>query len=130
MTTILQILASPRPHSFGRRMAREVTARLVRLNPGTEIVERDLAADPPPHPDLDFCEAILSPVPDDDPDQVRRVCAKQRISAPPGAPLGSPDYRQSGAHPSSAREARQTRFLLRPCCRCRRFPQNREFFAI
>ena len=37
------------------------------LNPGAEIVERDLAVDPPPHPDLDFYEAILSPVPDDDP---------------------------------------------------------------
>jgi FMN-dependent NADH-azoreductase len=67
MTTILQILASPRPHSFSRRIAREVTARLVTLNPGAEIVERDLAVDPPPHPDLDFYEAILSPVPDDDP---------------------------------------------------------------
>jgi hypothetical protein len=67
MTTILQILASPRPHSFSRRIAREVTARLVTLNPGAEIVERDLAVDPPPHPDLDFDEAILSPVPDDNP---------------------------------------------------------------
>jgi len=67
MTTILQILASPRPHSFSRRIAREVTARLVTLNPGAEIVERDLAVDPPPHSDLDFYEAILSPVPDDDP---------------------------------------------------------------
>jgi len=44
-----------------------VTARLVRLNPGAEIVERDLAVDPPPHPGLDFYEAILSPVPNDDP---------------------------------------------------------------
>ena len=44
-----------------------MTARLVTLNPGAEIVERDLAVDPPPHSDLDFYEAILSPVPDDDP---------------------------------------------------------------
>jgi hypothetical protein len=32
------------------------------LKPGAEIVERDLAVDPPPHPDLDFYEAILLPV--------------------------------------------------------------------
>jgi FMN-dependent NADH-azoreductase len=43
------------------------TIRTCPLNPGAEIVKRDLAVDPPPHPDLDFYEAILSPVPDDDP---------------------------------------------------------------
>ena len=67
MTTILQILASPRPQSVSRRIAREVTARLAARHPGAEIIARDLAAEPPPHPDLDLYEAILSPVTDDDP---------------------------------------------------------------
>src|ERR1700733_8253696 len=67
MTTILQILASPRPQSFSRQIAREVTARLVSRYPAAEIIERDLAADPPPHPEIDLYEAILSPAGDDDP---------------------------------------------------------------
>ena len=61
MTTILQLTASPRPQSFSSRVAREVTARLVALHPRAEIIARDLAADPPPHPDLDLYEAILTP---------------------------------------------------------------------
>jgi FMN-dependent NADH-azoreductase len=64
MTTILQILVSPRPNSFSRRIAQEVTARLVALHPRAEIIDRDLAADPPPHPDLDLYEAILTPTVD------------------------------------------------------------------
>jgi FMN-dependent NADH-azoreductase len=68
MTTILQILVSPRPNAFSSRIAREVTARLAALHPRAEIIERDLAADPPPHPDLDLYEAILTPtVGSDDP---------------------------------------------------------------
>jgi FMN-dependent NADH-azoreductase len=61
MTTILQILVSPRPNSFSRRIAQEVTARLVALHSRAEVIERDLAADPPPHPDIDLYEAILTP---------------------------------------------------------------------
>jgi len=61
MTTILQILVSPRPNSFSRRVAREVTARLVALHPRAEVIDRDLAADPPYHPDMDLYEAILTP---------------------------------------------------------------------
>jgi FMN-dependent NADH-azoreductase len=67
MATILQILVSPRANSFSNRIAREVTARLVARNPRAEIIERDLAADPPPHPEIDLYEAILSPAGDDDP---------------------------------------------------------------
>jgi FMN-dependent NADH-azoreductase len=68
MTTILQILASPRPHSFSRRIAGAVTARLVALHPRAEVIARDLAADPPPHPDIDLYDAILTPaVTADDP---------------------------------------------------------------
>jgi FMN-dependent NADH-azoreductase len=67
MTTILQILVSPRPTAFSRMIGREVVARLHLLHPDGEIVDRDLAADPPPHPNLSLYEAILSPVDKDDP---------------------------------------------------------------
>ncbi|HTQ33025.1 MAG TPA: NAD(P)H-dependent oxidoreductase [Stellaceae bacterium] len=68
MSTILQILVSPRPQSISRRVACDVTARLAARDPRAELIERDLAADPPPHPDLDLYEAILTPtVTGDDP---------------------------------------------------------------
>jgi FMN-dependent NADH-azoreductase len=67
MTTILQILASPRPQSHSRRLAQEITGRIVARKPGAQVIARDLAADPPPHPELDLYEAILSPTADDDP---------------------------------------------------------------
>ncbi len=66
MTTILQVLVSPRPDSFSRRVAKIATERLVAISDDVRVVERDLAADPPPHPDLSLYEAILSPTPDDD----------------------------------------------------------------
>ena len=67
MTTILQILVSPRADSFSRAFAREVVARLVRRHAGAVIIERDLAAEPPPHPDRALYDAILSPADNDDP---------------------------------------------------------------
>jgi FMN-dependent NADH-azoreductase len=67
MTTILEILVSPRPASFSRRIASEVTARIAASHPGARMIRRDLAADPPPHPELTLYEAILSATPDDDP---------------------------------------------------------------
>ena len=67
MTRILQILVSPRPGSLSRRLAREIAQRIAALHAGSRVVERDLAADPPPHPEIDLYEAILSPTPDDDP---------------------------------------------------------------
>jgi FMN-dependent NADH-azoreductase len=67
MTTILQILASPRPRSASRQIAGEITERIAAQRPGARTIIRDLAADPPPHPALDLYEAILSPAPDDDP---------------------------------------------------------------
>ena len=67
MTTILQILVSPRPQSHSRRVAREVVQRIAALVSEPRIVERDLAANPPPHPEIDLYDAILSPTPDDDP---------------------------------------------------------------
>jgi FMN-dependent NADH-azoreductase len=61
MSTILQILVSPRPHSVSRMIARELVARLQALHPATRVIDRDLAAEPPPHPDLALYNAILSP---------------------------------------------------------------------
>jgi FMN-dependent NADH-azoreductase len=66
-TAILQILVSPRPTSISRRVAREIGERVAAQRPGTRVIERDLAADPPPQPGLELYEAILSPTPDDDP---------------------------------------------------------------
>ena len=65
MTTILQILVSPRPNSFSRSLGKEIVARLTTLNPDAEIIDRDLAAEPPPHPDLALYDAILSPTDND-----------------------------------------------------------------
>jgi FMN-dependent NADH-azoreductase len=67
MTTILQILVSPRPQAFSRQVAGEVVARIVRRYPGARVISRDLAAEPSPHPDRALYDAILSATPDDDP---------------------------------------------------------------
>ncbi len=61
MSTILQILVSPRPHSASRLIARELVARLQVREPDARVTDRDLAAEPPPHPDLALYNAILSP---------------------------------------------------------------------
>jgi len=66
-TTILKILASPRPESVSRRVAGEIVAQIAAQRPGAQLIERDLAADPPPHPDRGLYEAILSPSPESDP---------------------------------------------------------------
>ena len=67
MTSILQILVSPRPNSFSRAFAGEIVARLQALHPDARIFDRDLAAEPPPHPDLALYDAILSPAGDGHP---------------------------------------------------------------
>jgi FMN-dependent NADH-azoreductase len=67
MTTILQILVSPRPQAFSRRIAGEIVARIAARYPGADIINRDLATDLPPHPGRELYDAILSPTPDDDP---------------------------------------------------------------
>ena len=67
MATILQILVSPRPNSFSRDFAREVVARLTALHSEARVIDRDLAAEPPPHPDLALYDAILSPAENDHP---------------------------------------------------------------
>jgi FMN-dependent NADH-azoreductase len=65
--TILQILVSPRPNSWSRRLAGQIVDRIAAHHRDARVLTRDLAAEPPPHPDLDLYEAILSPTPDDDP---------------------------------------------------------------
>lgn len=67
MTTILQILVSPRANSFSRDFAQEIVARLIARHPGADIIDRDLAAEPPPHPDLELYDAILTPLANDHP---------------------------------------------------------------
>ena len=77
MTAILQILVSPRPESLSRRIAGAVTQRIAGAHPGTRIVTRDLAADPPPHPNGALYEAILLQTPDEDP----RFALSERLIA-------------------------------------------------
>ena len=77
MTNILQILVSPRDGSISRRVARDVVARIAERCSAAQIIRRDLAADPPPHPDCDLYEAILSPTPDGDP----RFALSERLIA-------------------------------------------------
>jgi FMN-dependent NADH-azoreductase len=67
MTTILQILVSPRPQAFSRQVAGNVVAHIIRRYPNARVISRDLAAEPPPHPDRALYDAILSATPDDDP---------------------------------------------------------------
>lgn len=66
-TTVLQLLASPRPQAWSRRLAGQIVDRVASLRHDVHVVTRDLAVAPPPHPDRDLYEAILSPTPDDDP---------------------------------------------------------------
>src|ERR1700704_247487 len=62
MTTILHLRCSPRgAAAFSSVMAEEVVARLRQRDPTSEIVFRDLAADPPPLVDAGFSAAILGP---------------------------------------------------------------------
>ena len=77
MSAVLRILVSPRPTSFSRRMACEIAARIVAQRPGAQLIERDLAANPPPHPDIGLYEAILSPTADEDP----RFALSERLIA-------------------------------------------------
>lgn len=67
MTAILQILVSPRPNAWSRRLVGEIVERIAVLRRDARVITRDLAADPPPHPDRELYDAILSPTPDDDP---------------------------------------------------------------
>jgi FMN-dependent NADH-azoreductase len=90
MTTILQILVSPRPQAFGRRVAGGIVSRIVERQPGALVITRDLAAEPPPHPDRDLYEAILSPTPDDDPRFALSECYIAELEAADFVVIGTP----------------------------------------
>ncbi len=60
MNTILCISCSPKgSDSICQSFARELLARLVQRHPASVVVVRDLAAEPPPFVDADFCAAIM-----------------------------------------------------------------------
>ncbi len=90
MTTILSITTSPRARSFSRLIAGEVVDRLKRLHPAAHVIERDLAADPPPHPDPALVDAILSPTADDAPAFARSECLIAEIGAADWIVIGTP----------------------------------------
>ena len=90
MTTILQILVSPRARSVSRQTAREIVARIAAERPGARIIARDLAADPPPHPDLDLYDAILSPTPDGDSRFALSECLIAELEAADFIVIGTP----------------------------------------
>jgi len=60
MTNVLHVAASPRgAASISRRVASELIAALSQDDPILRVVERDLSAEPPPHPDAAFAVASL-----------------------------------------------------------------------
>jgi FMN-dependent NADH-azoreductase len=63
VTTILRVLASPRPASTSRRIACAIAERMLACAPAARLLDRDLARDPPPHPDGDFADAIVAKKP-------------------------------------------------------------------
>jgi FMN-dependent NADH-azoreductase len=84
MTTVLQILVSPRPNAWSRRVAVQIVDRIAVLRSDARVITRDLAADPPTHPGRDLYDAILTPTPDDDPRLAlseRYICEFERVDA-------------------------------------------------
>ena len=60
MTRVLHVAASARgAASISRRVAGALIAALSHGDPTLSLVERDLAAEPPPHPDATFAAATL-----------------------------------------------------------------------
>jgi len=60
MTNVLHVAASARgAASISRRVASALIAALSHDDPTLHVVERDLAAEPPPHPDATFAAASL-----------------------------------------------------------------------
>jgi FMN-dependent NADH-azoreductase len=60
MTKLLHVAASARgAASISRRVASALIAALSREDPTLSVVERDLAVEPPPHPDAAFATASL-----------------------------------------------------------------------
>jgi FMN-dependent NADH-azoreductase len=62
MHSILYIMCSPKgPASVCRTFGEELLAKLVDRHPTAQIIQRDLAATPPPFVDAGFCAAIMDP---------------------------------------------------------------------
>jgi FMN-dependent NADH-azoreductase len=60
MVKVLHVAASPRGRaSISRRVAGDLIDALSRDDPKLSLVERDLAVEPPPHPDAAFAAASL-----------------------------------------------------------------------
>ena len=61
MQTILHLTCSPKGRAaYSSQLSEEVAAQLLAANPGANLLQRDLAADPPPVPDAAFSAAVLS----------------------------------------------------------------------
>ena len=90
MITILQILVSPRPQAWSRRLAGEIVDAVATLSPGARVLTRDLAAEPPPHPDRDLYDAILSPTPSEDPRFALSECYIGELEAADVVVIGTP----------------------------------------
>src|SRR3954469_23463806 len=62
MKSILFITCSPKgPASICRSVAQELLDRLTGRHPMAQVIQRDLAATPPPFVDAGFCAAIMDP---------------------------------------------------------------------
>jgi hypothetical protein len=74
-----------RPQATSRRLAGQIVDRIAVIQSDARVITRDLAAEPPPHPDRDLYDAILSPPLDDDPRFAlleRYICELVPISYP------------------------------------------------
>jgi FMN-dependent NADH-azoreductase len=90
MTTILRLLVSPRALSVSRLVAGELVDRLASLHGGARIIERDLAAEPTPHPDRALYEAILAPSERDHPAFRRSETLIAELEAADWVVIGTP----------------------------------------
>lgn len=74
MKNILLIESSPRGNdSYSNQAARSIVNELQVRNPGAEVVERDLAANPPPHVGAAFIGGMYAAPEQRTPDQARAV---------------------------------------------------------
>jgi FMN-dependent NADH-azoreductase len=68
MRSILLLTCSPKgPAAYSTLVSQEVAGRLAAANRGAVVIQRDLAAAPPPVPDASFSAAVLAGAPADDP---------------------------------------------------------------
>lgn len=80
MPQLLHVSASPRGDaSASRRLGREIVAALGRDAPGLDVRERDLGAEPPPHPGAGFVAASLMPEDRRGPAERRALALSERL---------------------------------------------------